>query len=92
VLTWIVAPRARVQLADKYAGARRAIAESFELNYRCYGYRRVQAAFGRKCMRLSEEVVQRLMKQECLVVAKLIKISLGALSPIEYRRSLGLAA
>ncbi|VTU45890.1 putative transposase OrfB (plasmid) [Variovorax sp. SRS16] len=62
--------RARLQVADKYAGARQAIAEIFELNHRCYGYRRMQAALSRQCMRLSEKVVQRLMKQECLVVAK----------------------
>lgn len=30
----------------------------------------MQAALGRQCVRLSEKVVQRLMKQECLVVAK----------------------
>ena len=62
--------RPRLQVADKYAGARQAIAEIFELNHRCYGYRRIQAALGRQCVRLSEKVVQRLMKQECLVVAK----------------------
>lgn len=62
--------RARVQIADKYAGARRAIADIFELNHCCYGYRRMQAALSRECVRLSEKVVQRLMKQECLVVAK----------------------
>ncbi|HGN3393160.1 IS3 family transposase [Pseudomonas aeruginosa] len=62
--------RARLQIADKYAGARRAIADIFELNHRCYGYRRIQAVLNRQCVRLSEKVVQRLMKQECLVVAK----------------------
>jgi transposase InsO family protein/transposase-like protein len=62
--------RARLQVADKYADARRALAEIFEINHRCYGYRRLQAALGRQCVRLSEKVVQRLMKQECLVVAK----------------------
>ena len=58
------------RLQDKYAGVRRAIADIFELNHRCYGYRRMQAALRRQCMRLSGKVVQRLMKQECLVVAK----------------------
>ena len=62
--------RARLQVADKYAEARRALAEIFELNHRCYGYRRMQAALKRQCVRLSEKVVQRLMKQECLCVAK----------------------
>ena len=36
--------RARLQVADKYARVRRAIADIFELNHRCYGYRRMQAA------------------------------------------------
>ncbi|MFM9428064.1 transposase-like protein, partial [Variovorax sp. GrIS 2.14] len=62
--------RARLQIADKYAGARQAIADIFQLNHRCYGYRRIQAMLSRQCVRLSEKVVQRLMKQECLVVAK----------------------
>lgn len=38
--------RVRIQAADKYAGVRLAIADIFELNYRCYGYRRVRAALG----------------------------------------------
>lgn len=41
----------------------------FQSNHRCYGYRRMRAALGRRHMHLSEKVVQRLMKQECLVVA-----------------------
>jgi len=39
--------RAQIQAADKYAGVRLAIANIFELNHRCYGYRRVRAALGR---------------------------------------------
>lgn len=39
----------------------------FEKNYRCYGYRRMQASLTRQCMNISEKVVQRLMKQEFLV-------------------------
>jgi putative transposase len=62
--------RARLQIADKYAAARRAIADIFQLNHRCYGYRRIQAMLNRQCVRSSEKVAQRLMKQECLVVAK----------------------
>lgn len=62
--------RARLKVADKYADARRALADIFELNHRCYGYRRMQAALSRQCLRLSEKVIQRLMKQECLVVPK----------------------
>jgi transposase InsO family protein len=45
---------------------RRAIADIFELNHRCYGYRRVRAALGRQKVFISEKVVRRLMKQEHL--------------------------
>ena len=61
--------RARLRLADKYADARPAITDVFERNHRCYGYRRLRAALGRHKFSLSEKVVRRLMKQECLVVA-----------------------
>ena len=61
--------RARLRLADKYADARVAITDAFERNHRCYGYRRMRAALGRQKFSLSEKVVRRLMKQECLVVA-----------------------
>ena len=59
----------RLRRADKYADARPILAEVFEGNHRCYGYRRMRAALGRQKLHLSEKVVQRLMKQECLVVA-----------------------
>lgn len=42
---------------------------SDELNHRCYGYRRIRAALGRQHVFISEKVVQRLMRQECLVVS-----------------------
>ncbi len=61
--------RARLHGADKYADARLAITEVFQRNHRCYGYRRLRAALGRRQMFISDKVVQRLMKQECLVVA-----------------------
>jgi len=54
---------------DKYATERLAIKDVFDCNHRCYGYRRMQAALGKQQVYLSEKVVQRLMKQECLVVA-----------------------
>jgi putative transposase len=60
--------RARLHGADKYADARLAITEVFQSNHRCYGYRRLRAALGRRQMFISDKVVQRLMKQECLVV------------------------
>lgn len=59
--------RARLQVADKYAGVRHIIADIFERNHRCYGYRRMQASLGRQHLFISEKVVQRLMKQERLV-------------------------
>jgi len=60
--------RAQLRGVDKYADARLAITEVFECNHRCYGYRRMRAALGRRQVFISEKVVQRLMKQECLVV------------------------
>ncbi len=62
--------RARAAAGDKYLSARRAITEIFESNHRCYGYRRLQASLTRQQGPISEKVVQRLMKQESLVVAK----------------------
>jgi transposase InsO family protein len=59
-----------MQVAEKYTEVRRAMADIFELNHRCYGYRRMRASLSRQRLRLSEKVVLRLMKQECLVVAK----------------------
>jgi putative transposase len=61
--------RARLRVADKYADARLLITDVFERNHRCYGYRRIRAALGRQKLCLSEKVVRRLMRQECLVVA-----------------------
>ncbi len=60
---------ARLKCPDKYADARIAIADVFQSNHRCYGYRRMHAALGRRRLHISEKVVQRLMKQECLVVS-----------------------
>jgi transposase InsO family protein/transposase-like protein len=59
--------RARLEVADKYVEVRRAMTDIFERNYRCYGYRRMHASLTRQCVNISEKVVQRLMKQECLV-------------------------
>ena len=41
----------------------------FERNYRCYGYRRMHASLTSQSVTISEKVVRRLMKQECLVAA-----------------------
>ena len=61
--------RAQLRNPDKYAEVRLAITEIFECNHCCYGYRRMRAALSRRQAFISEKVVQRLMKQECLVVA-----------------------
>lgn len=61
--------RSRLDVADKYVDVRRVMADIFERNYRCYGYRRMQASLTRQCVNISEKLVQRLMKQECLVAA-----------------------
>lgn len=61
--------QAQLRRVDKYADARLAMTEVFECNHRCYGYRRMRAALGRRHLHISEKVVQSLTKQECLVVA-----------------------
>lgn len=61
--------RARLEVADKYAEVRQAMTDIFERNYRCYGYRRLHASLSDQCVSISEKVVRRLMKQECLVAA-----------------------
>lgn len=61
--------RTRLDAADKYVEVRRTIADIFERNHRCYGYRRMRASLTKQHVRISEKVVQRLMKQERLVVA-----------------------
>ena len=55
-------------MPDKYAQVRQVLSEVFHGNHRCYGYRRMHAELGRRQLSLSEKVVQRLMKQECLIV------------------------
>lgn len=49
--------RARICLADKYAAVRHSLAEIFEVNRRCYGYRRLQASLVRQSVIISEKVV-----------------------------------
>lgn len=61
--------RARPLVADRHAGARRVIADIFERNHRCYGYRRIRAALIRQQVFISEKVVRRLMRQEGLTAA-----------------------
>ena len=61
--------RARLGAADKYAEVRQSMTDIFERNYRCYGYRRIHACLSDRSVNVSEKVVRRLMKQECLVAA-----------------------
>ena len=58
---------ARLQGTDKYVEVRRAMADIFDRNYRCYGYRRMRASLTGQSVDISEKVVRRLMKQESLV-------------------------
>ena len=58
---------ARLEVGDKYVEVRRAMADIFERNYRCYGYRRMRASLTGQSVNISEKVVRRLMKQESLI-------------------------
>lgn len=60
--------RARLQQPDKFAEVRTAMADIFQSNHRCYGYRRMRAALLERRLHLSEKVILRLMKQESLWV------------------------
>ncbi|HDL7647738.1 TPA: IS3 family transposase, partial [Yersinia enterocolitica] len=62
--------RTALRSGDKYATVRIAITEIFNSNYRCYGYRRLNAMLRHKGQRLSEKVVRRLMVEEQLVVSR----------------------
>jgi transposase InsO family protein len=55
--------------ADEYAEVRRSMTDVFERNYGCYGYQRIQTSSSDQEVNISEKVVRRLMKQECLVAA-----------------------
>ena len=59
--------RGRLELGDKYAAVRCVMADIFQSNYRCYGSRRMHATLARQSVTISEKVVRRLMKEECLI-------------------------
>lgn len=61
--------RGQIRLGDRYADVRSQLADIFEKNRRCYGYRRMHGSLRQLCIYLSEEVVRRLMKQENLQAA-----------------------
>ena len=60
--------RARLLGHDKYVDVRLAIIEVFELNHRCYGYRRMKASLSKRHLNISEGVVRRLMGQAGLSI------------------------
>ena len=60
--------RTRIALEDKYLPVRRAMADIFAKNHRCYDHRRLRASLTRQSISLSEKVVQRLRKQEALAI------------------------
>ncbi|EBP0111902.1 IS3 family transposase [Salmonella enterica] len=62
--------KARQRLSDKYAEIRVIMAETFEENYRCYGYRRLHAVLRVNNRVVSEKVVRRLMAEEQLIVQR----------------------
>jgi transposase InsO family protein len=57
-------------MGDKYATIRTTMAEIFNGNYRCYGYRRLHAMLRHEGLVLSEKVIRRLMAEEQLVVSR----------------------
>ena len=61
--------RSRLRAPDKFADVRTTMADIFQSNHRCYGYRRMRAALLQRRLHLSEKVIMRLMKQESLRVA-----------------------
>lgn len=61
--------RARLEAADKYGEVRKAMTDIFERNYSCFGSRRIHASLAERSVTVSEKVVRRLMKEECLVAA-----------------------
>lgn len=62
--------KASKRLCDKYAEIRVIMADIFEENYRCYGYRRLHAMLRGNNRVISEKVVRRLMAEEQLVVKR----------------------
>lgn len=55
-------------LSDKYAEVRVTMADIFNDNYHCYGYRRIHSMLRQNNKVISEKVVRRLMAEEQLVV------------------------
>ena len=53
---------------DKYGELRTVLADLFNENYSCYGYRRLHSEVRKTGKRVSEKVIRRLMKEEGLQV------------------------
>ena len=64
--------RARLLTAARHADAHRVIVDIFECNHRCYGHRRLRAAFFRKNVFISDKVVRRLVRQEGRAAAEFV--------------------
>ena len=56
-----------MSLESKYAALKKYIIELFELNNRCYGYRRIHGLLAQEGIQVSEKVVRTLMEEAGLV-------------------------
>jgi transposase InsO family protein len=53
---------------DKYVELRKHMRSAFDESFKCYGYRRLHSVVTVGGKNVSEKVVRRLMREECLVV------------------------
>lgn len=60
--------RSALSLEGKYMALKRYIIELFDLNNRCYSYRRIHSVLAQEGTRVSEKVVRMLMEEAGLVV------------------------
>ncbi len=61
--------RDRMRFGDKHTEVRQLLADIFQSNRRCYGYRRMRASLHGSRICISEKVVRRSMKQASLIAA-----------------------
>jgi transposase InsO family protein/transposase-like protein len=70
---------------DKYAELRLRVTDIFTGAHRCYGYRRIHAVVRRDGVSVSEKVIRKIMKEECLRVPHVKKKKynsyMGEISP-----------
>ena len=62
--------RTRLRSPEKYGEMRSAIADLFEANKRCYGYRRIRVGLQRIGLSVSEKIIRRIMAEEGLIVLR----------------------